>query len=303
MGWGAGFGADGGGGTTLSAALFAATNSSTSFNIRGGFMAKKAHLVVNVWLTAATVLYGYPNASTAQALNTSAPWGVAEVNAYVAANTTVRPSDSQDPFAAQLIPVAPNSDIVLRLPVKRLDADTLMETNWHYDSDTQKLTLTGWQNIHRTLWWDKKDATSPSIPVGELFEGFATSREVERQAGGTAQNSFGAKVEIVRANETIRGIMTRSRRSVVGSLNFTKVIEPSAARALVENLEFVVVAKSLPWRPGDWVQCGTLFSVATFSNPTETTTSECYLNTEIVAIGFIDKRDGSVLIEWSRTRR
>jgi hypothetical protein len=254
-------------------------------------------------IKAAVALLVCPNALAAQAVNASKPWGVAEVDAYVAAHATASVSDNQDPFASQSTQLAPNADIVLRLPVGRLDASTLMRTNWHYDSNTQQLTLTGWQDIYQTLWWDKKDATSPDLPTGEIFEGFATSRRIESQTGGTRQNGFGARVEISRAKETIRGIMTRSRRGVVGNLKFTKVIEPSAARTLVENLEFVVVAKSVPWRSGDWVQCGTLFSVATFTNPIETTTSECYLNTEIIAIGFSDKRDGSVLAEWVQPRR
>jgi len=239
-------------------------------------------------------------------------WGVAEVDAYVAASARVTRSEVADPFAVPAAPNPPAENILLRFPLERKRAEGSLSPNWDYDATTQTLTLKVWPSAGLVVNWDW-EGNEPQDVSARYAEtgGFVTFTEEKAAPGGTRQNSFGAQVDVTSFLTTTRGIMMRGTAMGRNPLpahdsiwyQHTMQIAPDLARTLVENLELVVVAKSKPWRPGDWVMCGSTYYAPTVRNPRESSSDQCYLTTEITAVGFVDKRDSSVIREWSGSAR
>lgn len=240
-------------------------------------------------------------------------WGVAEVDAYVAANTSPSRASSADPFAVPVAPTPPAQNILLRMPLERKlpDVSPVVPT-WEYDAATKTLTLKAWPSAGMAVNWDWEGNEPRNVEARYAQTGgFLTSTKEETKPGGTRQNSYGAQVDVVTHLTTNRGILMRGTQMGQSPLprhdsiwyQHTMQIEPEAARSLVENLELVVVAKSAEWRPGDWVICGSTYYAPTVRNPRESSSGQCFLTTDITAVGFVDKRDGTVIREWSQPAR
>lgn len=250
---------------------------------------------------------GLPTFALSQVTTKPAPWGAAEVDAYVAEHASRKQEDVEDPFAP-LSP--PNENIILKIPFERklieIGWKCLLEScaTWNYEIETKQLALEFRQYDGRELEWNWQGTTPTNRGGTRITDGFVTFSDKEQEIARLPSDS--KRLARYTFTQTVRGIIARRNGSYAipdllqagQSFSHVTKIEPELARQLVDNLQVEIVAKSKQWREGDWVQCGRRYSLAEPREPL--TGPHCFLTVELVAVRFIDKRNGTVLRDWSR---
>lgn len=251
-----------------------------------------------------------------------APWGAAEVDAYIVENMPKSATEVADPFAVPNEVPAPAKQVLLRSSVHMSGTQPDETTDfrytavWKYDPSRQIMEL----KTHRPragtlLSLDTQGVTIPGLASYQRpnMAGIDTFRDQKTEDAGEGQNSYGARVSMQRITVVSRGIgeMRSSIADDAGpplprgqySYDHTFSIAPEDARALTQNLELQIVAEPVAWAPNKWIICGTDYSGATIRNPVIQITRGCYLTARLDTFRFVDTRDGTVIKEWSRSVR
>ncbi|MND47923.1 hypothetical protein D3C80_388300 [compost metagenome] len=242
------------------------------------------------------------------------PWGRDEVEAHIQ-SYKVATGVEADPFTPW-IERAPAKDIVLSYGVLGAavaeDLSLPLDPRWSYDAGRQALTISTDPSGQDTLAVDWQ-GREPSVRLWEgqvgLQDRYLASRQVKVTDMGEGSNAFGAVRRVTKRAFTERGITevgatSRGPRSGggYGASSFVHRISIASeeARALTPHLRFEVVARSKDWAPGKWIICGVGYIGATVDIPTVFETDACFISVEIVAVRYVDDRDGTVLKQWDR---
>lgn len=252
----------------------------------------------------------------------AAPWGAAEVDAYVAVNRPRAATEVADPFAVPAAAPAPASQVLLRSSVYMSGAEPAPTSDfrytavWKYDPATQTMELKTYRPSAGTLLsLETQGVTIPGLASYQRpnMAGIDTFTDRKTEDAGEGQNAYGARVDMRRITIENRGI-GEIRSSIVDdagppvprgqySYDHSFTIAPEDARALTQNLELQIIAEPVAWAPNKWIICGESYSGATVRNPVILSTSGCYLTARFDTFRFVDTRDGTVIKEWSRPAR
>ena len=235
-----------------------------------------------------------------------------EVDAYVLQNshlphTKQAKAQAADPFS-EPVAVPPSSlELLIETPFTQKLPEYEPGPKWKYNLAEKTLELRYFVEslVMMTPDWEGYE---PKIDFYADTAAIDISRSKEEFSGGIRQNGFGVQVSVVTEMTTTRGIMARATkkgekvRPGIDESTYlhTLIIDPEKAKALVSHLKVEIRAQAVPWRPGDFVQCASRYSAPTISNPRELVQASCYLSTEIIALRFVDDRDGTIIHEWMR---
>ncbi len=235
-----------------------------------------------------------------------------EVDAYVLENshlphTQQAKGQAADPFSYPVATPPSSLNLLVEIPFTQKLPEYEPGPKWKYSLAEKTLELRYFVDslVMMAPDWEgyepKTDfyADTAAIDISSSKEAFS---------GGLRQNGFGVQVSVVTEMTTTRGIMSRATRkgekvrpgiedsTYLHSFN----IDPEKAKVLVSHLKVVILARAVPWRPGDFVQCASRYSAPTISDPRELVQASCYLSSEIIAVRFVDDRDGAIIREWLR---
>jgi hypothetical protein len=220
-------------------------------------------------------------------------------------------SGQRDPFAPSSPVATLEQNVSLTIPIPLFVRDPTVRDRIYltYNYEAKVMTVHARNTTNDLLSLERGTVVFERPTQMARVIGWTVSHKAPRTKS-TAQNIYGASFEVENWNVEEIGF---GEFQITSEYEANKVdketiyqhswrVEPEAARSLSENLELQIIGRTREFAAGKKVICNSWSTSATFQQPSNWFYNECHLTGVVDLVRIADKRDATVIKEWSTAR-